>query len=217
MIFLWLSAASWAYFCVRQFVSMARIGFSTKKYPSSYDIPDYEHIQELVDRMGVKLDKKHPFTLKLGLDNAYSDPVMRRVFLGDALLGKLETQERMALISHELAHLKGYHNIKRILPFFALYIPLVFTLPREQDVVFGAVWIAFFMILFPHISRRFEYEADARAVREIGPEANISLLKKAETEEGQDCETVTHPSIQSRIKRIEKLLKRQQQSLPTDA
>ena len=208
MIFLWLSVASWAYFCLRQFVNMARIGLSKKKYPSSYEIPDYENIQTLVDRMGVKLDKKHPFILKLGLDNAYSDPVTRRVFLGDTLLGKLEAQERMALISHELTHLKENHNLKRILPLFILYIPLVFTLRRGQDLVFGVVWIALFMILLPYVSRRFEYKADARAVDETSPEANISLLKKVEAEERWDYETITHPSIQSRIDRIEKLLKR---------
>jgi Zn-dependent protease with chaperone function len=188
---------------------MVRIGFSKKKYSSSYDIPDYENIQKLVDRMGVKLNKKHPFILKLGLDNAYSDPLMRRVVLGDTLLAKLETQERMALISHELTHLKENHNIKRILPLFIFYIPLVFTLRREQDLVFGAVWIALFMILLPYVSRRFEYKADACAVDETSPEANISLLKKVEAEEHWDYETITHPSIQSRIDRIEKLLKRQ--------
>lgn len=217
MVFLWLSVAIWAYFCLRQFVRMTRIRFSKKNYSSSYEIPDYENIQKLVDRMGVKLDRKHPFVLKLGLDNAYSDPLMRRVVLGDVLLDRLETQERMALVSHELTHLKQNHIIKQILPLFVLYIPLVFTLRREQDFVFGAVWIALFMILLPYVSRRFEYEADACAVGEISPEANISLLKKTEAEERWDFETVTHPSIQSRIDRIEKLLKRQRYSPPANA
>lgn len=205
--FLCLSVAIWAYFCLRQLARMTRIRFSRKKYASSYEIPDYENMQKLVEKMRVELDKKHPFVLKSGLDNAYSDPLMRRIILGDILLNRLESQERMALVGHELTHLKKNHIIKQILPLFVLYIPLVFTLHREQDLVFCAVWIALFMMLFPYVSRRFEYEADAGTVGETGPEASISLLRKMEVEERWGRETATHPSIQSRIERIEKLLK----------
>ena len=207
IVFLCLSVAIWAYLSIRQFVRMIKIRVS-KKYASSYEIPDYENMQKLVEKMGVKLDKKHPFVLKVGLDNAYYDLWNNRIALGDVLLKKLESQECMALVSHELTHLKKGHLVKLfVLVWIALIITII-LLHREMDLVFCAVWIAFFLMLLPYVKRRFECEADAGAADETSPEAYISLLKKTEVEERWGCETVTHPSIQSRINRIEKLLKR---------
>jgi Zn-dependent protease with chaperone function len=183
---------------------MTRIRFSRKKYASSYEIPDYENMQKLVERMRVKLDKKHPFVLKRRLNNAFSDPLMMRVILGAALVNRLESQERMALVSHELTHLKKEHVIKQLLLLLSLYVPLAFTLRREPDFIFGAVWMALFLTLFPYVSRRFEYEADAGAAAETSPEASISLLKKLKAEERWGREAVTHPSIQSRVERLRK-------------
>jgi len=214
IVFLYLSAAIWAYFCLRQLVRMTRIRVFMKKYASSYEIPDYEEMQKMVKEMRVKLDKKHPFVLKMGLDNAYYDPLMGRIALGDVLLNRLEGQERMALVSHELTHLKKNHFAKQIFLIFVLYIPLIITLHREQDLVFCAVWIALFLMLFPYVSRRFEYEADAGAADKTSPEASISSLKKAEVEERWGRETVTHPSIESRI---ERLLERQRKIPHTKA
>ena len=212
IVFLYLSAAIWAYFCLRQLVRMTRIRVFMKNYASSYEIPDYEEMQKIVKEMRVKLDKKHPFVLKVGLDNAYYDPLMGHIALGDILFNKLETQERIAIVAHELTHTKRNHYAKQL--FFlpvVLAILLILTLHREPDLVFWAVWIALFLMLFPHVSRRFEYEADAGAADKTSPEASISSLKKTEVEERWGRETVTHPSIQSRI---ERLLKRQRKLPP---
>jgi len=66
------------------------------------------------------LDKKHPFVLIMGLDNAYYDPLMGRIALGDVLLNRLEGQEGMALVSHELTHVKKKLFAKQIFLIFIL-------------------------------------------------------------------------------------------------
>lgn len=208
IVFLCLSVAILTYFCLRQLVKIFKIRVS-KKYASSYEIPDYENMQKLVEKMGIKLDKKHPFVIKVGLDNAYYNLWNGRIILGDVLLNRLESQERMALVSHELTHAKKNHLLKLFVFVLVALIVTLILLHREQDFVFCAVWIAFFLMLLPYVNRRFEYEADAGVADETSPEATISLLKKTEVEECWSRETVTHPSIQSRIDRIEKLLKRQ--------
>lgn len=201
-IFLYLSAAIWVYLCLRQLIRMIKIRVLTKRYASTYKISDYEEMQKIVQEMKVKLNKKHPFVVKMGLDNASYDPLMGRIVLGDVLLKKLKGQERMALVSHELTHVKKNHLGKQFAPLLVLYIPLSITLHREQDLVFCLVWIALFLMVFPYISRMFEYEADAGAADKTSPEASISYLKKAEVEENRGRETVTHPSIEKRIQRL---------------
>ncbi len=175
-----------------------------KKYCSSYEIPDYEEMQKVVKDMGVKLGKKHPFVLKMGLDNAYYDPMGGHIGLGDILLNRLVGQEPIALVSHELTHIKKNHHMKQFFLLLALCIPLAVTLRREPDLVFGVVWIALFLTLFPYVSRMFEFEADAGAADQTSTEVSISLLKKMEVEERWDRESVTHPSIDSRIERLRK-------------
>jgi Zn-dependent protease with chaperone function len=204
IIFLSLSVAVWVYFCIRQLARMIRIRILMKKYNSSYEIPDYEEMQKMVKEMRVKLDKKHPFVVKIGLDNAYYDPMGGRIGLGDVLLNRLVGQESMALVGHELTHIKKNHFIKQFVLLFILYIPLGITLRREPDLIFCAVWIALFLMLFPYVSRKFEFEADAGAADKSSPEVIISMLKKTGTEEHWGRETVTHPSINSRIKRLHK-------------
>ena len=120
IVFLYLSAAIGAYFCLRQLVRMTRIRFFMKKYASSYEIPSYEEMQKMVKETRVKLDKKHPFVLIMGLDNAYYDPLMGRIALGDVLLNRLEGQEGMALVSHELTHVKKKLFAKQIFLIFIL-------------------------------------------------------------------------------------------------
>jgi len=56
----------------------------------------------------------------MGLDNAYYDPLMGRIALGDVLLNRLEGQEGMALVSHELTHVKKKHFAKQIFLIFIL-------------------------------------------------------------------------------------------------
>jgi Zn-dependent protease with chaperone function len=183
IVLLCLSVVIWAYFCLRQIVAMLKMRVS-RKYPSSYELPDYESMQKLVGKMRVKLDKKHPFVLKLGLDNAYYDHWKDRIVLGEVLVQRLESQERMALVGHELTHVKKGHLVKEILilPFIAIVITIL-LLHRDPDSVFCAVCIALFLVLFPYVSRRFEYEADAGAAHETSPAATVSLLKKTEVEE----------------------------------
>lgn len=208
-VFLWLSVAVWACLCLRQLATMVRIRFSQRKYPSSYDVPDHENLRKLAERMRVKLDKEHPFVLRIGLDNAYYDLWNGRIGLGDILVKTLERQERMALVGHELTHVKKNHFVKLFVVLLLTFIVSTFLLHREPDAVFCAVWIALFLALFPHLSRGFEYQADAGAAHETDPATTISFLKKTDTEERWNRETVTHPSTRSRIRRVEQLLKRQ--------
>jgi beta-lactamase regulating signal transducer with metallopeptidase domain len=151
LIFLCLSVAVWAYLYLRRMIKIAKIRLSVKKYAVSTEIPDYGKMQKLTKEMKVKLDEKQPFVLRKGLNNAYYDLLHSRIVLGDILFNKLETQERIALVTHELTHIKRNHPAKQLifLP-VVLAILLMLTLHREPDLVFLLVWIAFILTIFPY-------------------------------------------------------------------
>jgi Zn-dependent protease with chaperone function len=205
-----LSSIIWGYLLIKYFVKMLKIRFGTKK-SGVLDIqaPEFE---KLAEEMKIKLNKTRPFVLQKNLDNAYYNPQEARVVFGDVLFNRLTPPERLATLSHEFAHIKRHHYFKL---FSLLPLSLVLTmatLPTEPSYIFAITSIALILAIFPYISRKFEYEADAESANRTSINTTISSLQKAERIHRWDRETVTHPSTNRRIERLRRRQHRAQDS-----
>lgn len=89
-----------------------------KSLISWVDMPDF---MMLANKIGVKLNKRRPFGLRKGYNNAYAKPNGQLVF-GEILLQRLDREERLSLAAHELTHLRHGHHMK-------MMIPLLVTIP----------------------------------------------------------------------------------------
>lgn len=204
LLLMYFSSVIWGCLSIRHLVKMLKFRLTlSRKHRIYFDFPDLEMLKNLADEMKVKLNKKHPFALTEGLDNAFYDPLHGRIVLGETIINKLETAERLALAAHELTHVKKNHYFIQFagLPFI-LFIFVALTLRRELDWIFGLVFIASFCMLFPIVSRRMEYQADAGAASKTRIDVVISQLRKTEDPKRWGRETVTHPSTNSRVNRL---------------
>src|SRR5207244_8489313 len=99
--------------------------------------------------------------------------------LTDVLLAQLPHRELDAVMAHEIAHLKMGHPRKLALAFAVVLAPALVALAwvHHLEWIDPAVVAALFVRLW--IGRRFEYAADAAAVKLCGdPEALISGLAR---------------------------------------
>lgn len=151
----------------------------------------------------------------------------RFVFLiGD--WGKDFTEDEVvAVVGHELAHVKFRHLRKRILAYsLILLIPVILflpdliapnlfsSLPLDWSLIIGVSGVIFIIVgmgaiylwVFS-ISRRFEFQADRESATICGGEALSEALRKLAQKNliptGKSSLLNTHPSIQERLKRIE--------------
>ncbi len=147
----------------------------------------------------------------------------RKILLSEGLLEKLEEDEVLAVLSHELGHLKKYHNLKKIIyenywlifilfcADFALGEFLEFEFLIEQGLVYLLILIFIFHSLVSvvenFISRKFELEADLLAVKFSGKNSlKSALLKIEETEtlpKWIEFLFLSHPTLERRLKAIE--------------
>lgn len=199
--FFYISAAILGYFFIKFFVKLFMIKFRAAKSGSSIAIKAPE-FKKLAEEMNVKLNKNRPFVLQKKLDNAYFDLLNKRVVFGDIFFNRLTSPERLATLSHEFTHEKNWHFLKTFALLAFIFILTALTMRREPDLIWFITWIALALAIFPHMNRKFEYEADAEAARRTSVEATISSLKKVRKEEQWDRESVTHPSINKRIQNI---------------
>jgi len=133
------------------------------------------------------------------------------VILTDYLIDRLSRRELEAVMAHEIAHLRLRHPWKLALAMLAVIVPAVllfFFVPGGYRYV-GLIVLAALLVRMV-VSRRFEYQADAEAVRICGdPEALISGLAALGAANampmhwGRGIELLmTHPSTLRRIERI---------------
>lgn len=147
----------------------------------------------------------------------------RKILLSDGLLERLEEDEILAVLSHELGHLKKYHNLKKIIyenywlifmllcADFVLVEFLEFEFLLEQGLVYLLILVLIFHSLISvienFISRKFELEADLLAVKFSGKNSlKSALLKIEETEtlpKWVEFLFLSHPTLESRLKAIE--------------
>lgn len=157
----------------------------------------------------------------------------KRIVLYDVLIARHTVQELTAIIAHEMGHYKLKHILKGIIKsilmagitfyLLSLFIenPELFEAFRMKHIsiyaslfFFGFLYAPIGMvigIIDKAISRKYEFEADAYAVRSYGhPEAMISALKKLSVDNLSNLTPhplmimleYSHPPVLERIKAI---------------
>lgn len=125
----------------------------------------------------------------------------KRISLFDTLIEKLDSQEIVSVLAHEIGHYKGKHILKRMV-FMAcrtFVILIIFSLFKDNHKIISAIGMKYasiyssmlvFSLFFSPISiimslvtntfsRRDEYYADKYAIKSYGkPEVFIKALKK---------------------------------------
>ncbi len=176
-------------------------------------------IEDLCNRMNIK---NAQFLVlrgeKLKIANAFQMGT-HQYYVGiyDYLLKNLTKEESLAVIAHELAHIKLNHIFKaRIITilfiFYELNAAISLALIKENAYLFFpillSIFIAPYFFLIP--LRKFEKEADLLAIKYIeNPKAMISSLEKLSDlayvpKKYPRFSKRTHPDIQDRIDYLNK-------------
>ncbi len=158
----------------------------------------------------------------------------KRIVLFDTLIEKCSEEEIVSVLAHEIGHNKKkhilYNMIQMIILLSAYVAVLLLVLNKEfsmafgfTDTNFGFALILFGVLMSPisiliglitsYLSRLYEYQADAYAVKYAGSESMINVLKKLSRENFSNLTphplyvklTYSHPPTSDRIKAIKKL------------
>ena len=170
-----------------------------------------KEVDELAKEIGVKVKKVR---IVKGLCNAFVS--FGTLNLGEKLLERLGSQERKAVIAHELAHIKEKHVWLKIiasgllltLPLWSwqkLFWPILFNESITQLVLVFLINTAllFFVILaMIPVNWYLEVRADRIAEKTAGKAALISAFLKLVNREQFKEPSENHPAISERVKLI---------------
>ena len=160
---------------------------------------------ELVDlakRMNVRLHKSKPFGMAKGLDNACANLMTKQVVFGDKLLEKLNKNEGLAVAAHEFTHIIRRVSRSIISLWLISFMVIFLSLVNGPDIVKWLIVFAAFNVSFVFTNWKDEYDADFGAAKVVGAPMVISTLQKLRPEAERSVKTVTHPSIECRIRKL---------------
>jgi Zn-dependent protease with chaperone function len=155
--------------------------------------------------------------VETGMVNAWAIhmPLLRpTIMLSRPLLEEFSESAIRAIIAHEVAHVSSNHVPRMLLmsilggTLFGLTIPVLFGLGLPGGMGTGAVLAGLTAIPLlgfgpGWFSKRFEFEADAKAASMVGARVMRNALKElAERTGGIDEESLTHPPISARVRRL---------------
>ena len=141
--------------------------------------------------------------------------------LGKDLIRDVSPKELLAVVAHELGHIKGRHGLKRNLSFIPLMVFALYSWSKLNSPIFYSeaftmvmlsammlvALLAYMTVMMVPINWNLEYRADETAAK-FAEKENIesALLKMAKAEKRDlEAQSETHPSIKERINRLEKL------------
>jgi Zn-dependent protease with chaperone function len=174
---------------------------------------NYPKIKEVALKSKVKLNKLGISNWKRANAFAYSLPIKGgNVILTKEIVEQLNDKELLAVIYHELGHIKNKDSFKMFL-FSSLLLPLstlkTWILFREfdwSDYLILTLVTSLIEMGISKLQKRAEYMADEFAARYCGKENIINALLKITPENKRDLSSYSHPSTNERIKRLEKML-----------
>jgi len=155
-------------------------------------------LKEVAEKMGENITE---LWIMDGLDNAFSLPMWKVVVFGRPLFERSSENALKAVFAHELAHIRGRHNLLQILPWVILWAQLVLWrgLPLQMLVIAG---FAFYLLASIPVSWMTEFLADRTASNFVGAAAMIEALEALRPNEMHTL-TETHPSPFGRIRRLQ--------------
>jgi len=167
-----------------------------------------EELINLAKRMGVCLKEESILEAAPEWINAGAT-IDGKIILGQTITDEFDREARKGILAHELAHLKANHPLKSAGVLLVMSIPILFLISflHLPSLVNLLVVFSVYGLILPMVSWRFEYEADAIAVTFVGSQPVIKGLGKLAEVKHSDVrrDTYSHPSISSRISRLQKM------------
>jgi len=180
------------------------------------EIPTPNEIKALARAMGI--NRKFKVKIVPNLFNAFA--TRSTIGLGTKLLDVTNIDEGRSVVAHELDHLKRANQILlvrilSILPVLIVSIGLsnstVVTLPWVSAETIGIVGtITIYLAIFAYSLLAtmpsnwiFELRADKTAKTFAGEQSTIEMLRKLDKKGNPNENSITHPSINSRIKQLQ--------------
>jgi len=195
VISFFVSVELFTFIYAKMFISQAWLMLTHRQ---TVEIPIPNEIFSLANQMKVKIKK---LKVRPDLNNAY---VMgESVVLGEELVKNLNKTEIIAVVAHELAHIKGKHFAVRFLSaisfsFFA-YMAWM-DLPPIMQLTSTLAYLIVCMIAPNWI---LETRADRTAIRFVGKKHLRSALRKLVKKEDRNKSSEEHPSVANRTKIID--------------
>jgi len=176
-------------------------------------VPIPFEIANLADKAGVSIKE-------LGIVKANNAYVLgKSLVLGKELLNKLDRNEVLAVVAHELGHIKRRHLLFRgvsLILFWVIFVlcwsrfssPIFFSETVTQiilAVILNIAGFAFLLVFLIPINWLVELDADKFAAKLVGKEHIKSALLKLVDVDKLEEPSETHPSVAERVNRIDKL------------
>ena len=134
------------------------------------------------------------------------------LFITRGLEPYLEGCEGEAVLAHELAHAKLQHHNKDTLVVMGVgLIAYLFGAQFWEAHAFMGwfmgvlAFLTLGAVVFPFVSRRMEYDADALASTVVGPTSMIGALTTLVPRDKWAKESDSHPSVEARIRSLQSL------------
>lgn len=157
-------------------------------------------VQDLAQRMVVRIKT---FKVAPNFHNAYTNG--NNVVIGQTLMDELTKDELLAVIAHELAHIKENHLLIRLgvlIPIFFIATINFYGLP---EILGGIAVLSYVMLVLTPLNWYLEVRADRLARQFVGAEAMKSALTILIGGKDMKEASETHPPIAKRIESLDKL------------
>ncbi|CAB49737.1 M48 family metallopeptidase [Pyrococcus abyssi] len=137
----------------------------------------------------------------------------KTIFITKGAIEKLNEMELLAVIAHELGHVKRRHALKRELALvFGLSLPIIGYYMGGDIPLFLSFVMSIALVFYStfQLAKKFEIDADRFAASLVGPINVIKALEKVYKKEGLPKRTPrwyniihSHPSLEERVRALE--------------
>lgn len=172
--------------------------------PKSLEWQDFPEYDKLSETMSVRLSPNRRWGVGRIAGIARANPLQKQVLLHSKFFFRFTPEERLAIVAHELAHIKSRHSlfstliltVGLALSFFAAIGTSLLILP-------SIVWLVFFLVMVLY-RRSAEYQADSIACRYIECGLLVSALSRIGVGKGSDriVQGLSHPPLKERVRKL---------------
>ena len=161
------------------------------------EVPLPDELRILAKKMGLKITKMKIFPK---IYNAYARG--NQLYIGEAMLEKLDSEQIKAVAAHEFGHIKGRHMILQIVYILPILAVVWLSWSRLPSVMLERGLFAYMMVAMVPIHWWVEKRADLAAITYVGKEAFKSVLLTFAENGKLNAASETHPAVSMRLKWI---------------